>query len=129
MCTRSQSLRVFLPFQQEASTNEILDTKRKKLKHELAEIQRDFAHIEVEQSNLKARSEKGAALINHKSKKVAELKVLNKEKENLENKIAQLEKTFAIQKALAGTANDVGQIIKQNPPADTLASIAVVLKR
>lgn len=129
MCTRSQSLRVFLPFQQEASTNDSLDTKRKKLKHELAEIQREFAHIGAEQSVLNARSEKGAALINHKNKKVAELKVMNKEKENLEKKVAQLEKTYAIQKALTGTTNDVGQIIKQNPPADTLASMAVVLKR
>lgn len=129
MCLPSQSLRVYLPFQREASAKENLLTKHKTTKHELTEVQKDIANVEAVQNDLETSIETGLGLINHKNKKVSEVKVLVKEKENLQKKLKNLEKLCAVQKAMAGTSLDVENMLKQKQPPDTLAAMAVSLKK
>lgn len=99
------------------------------MKHDLVEVEKDLVNVRAAQTNLEKSVKYGAIVIDQKNKKVSELKVLIKEKENLQKKLRDCEKLYAVQKALAGTSIDVDNILKQKPPPDTLATMAVSLKR
>lgn len=129
MCLRTKSLRVYLPFKAEPSAEETLVTKLKIAKHELGEVKKDFVFANQLQQLLDTKVEKSTGIINHKNKKVSELKVLVKEKENLQKKLKEMEKLYAAQTALAGTSSDVDKILTRKPPPVAIATMAVALKR
>lgn len=129
MCRPSESLRVFLPFSEETSAKESLATECNILKRDLTEVQKEVVHARVAQVDLDALTEIRTAAVNQRNKKISELKALNKEKENLQKKISDLEKLYAVQKALAGNSYEFDQNIMRKPSPDMLATVAVVMKR
>lgn len=128
-CHPSQSMRVFLPHQQETSAKKSLVTKLKVMKHEMKEVQKDFVQAQATQSHAATLIERCNVVKNQKNYKLSELKVLAKEKENLQKKIKNLTKMYAVHKVLCGTTNEVDKILKQKQPPDTLATMAVSLER
>lgn len=95
----------------------------------MKEVQKDFMLAEAVQSHAVNLIEKVNMVNTQKNQKMSELKILAKEKENMQTKIKNLEKMWAVQKSLVGTSNDVDKILKEKQPADTLATMAVSLKR
>ncbi|XP_037031622.1 uncharacterized protein LOC119071085 [Bradysia coprophila] len=128
-CLPSQLLRIFLPFQQDASTPESVVSNYKMVKHELREAQKEYAYEQQVQSELDGLVVRNTQALRSKGEKVAKLKALNKEKEKLQKKIKKLEKTHSVQKAMIGTQKDVEKVINEKLPADTLATMVAVLKR
>ncbi|KAG4070318.1 hypothetical protein HA402_009397 [Bradysia odoriphaga] len=128
-CHPSQLLRIFLPFQQDASTPESVVSNFKMVKHELREAQKEYAHEQQVQAHLDDLIGRSTEIMRTKDEKVAQLKELNKEKEKLQKKIKKLDKTHCVQKAMIGTQKDVEKIINEKLPADTLATMVAVLKR
>lgn len=129
VCQPSQLLRIYLPFLQETSTPESVVTNYKLVKHQLKEAQMEYDHAQIVQFHIDNMSERNTTAINKKNEKLAELRAVNKEKEKLQKEIKKLEKIHAVQKVLVGSQKDVERMLDQKLPADTLATMAVVLKR
>ncbi len=131
ICIPSQSMRIFLPFQEEPSTPESLVIKCKMLKHELREVQRELDSEAEVQSNLENWMSNAAQMKNRKIQKVAELKGIIKEKENLQKNVNEKKKLCAVRKALSETQSyyDVNKLLEKKIPSDTLATMAAAMKK
>lgn len=118
-----------MPFSKETPDKDCVQSQINRVKKESVEHDKQIVNIQRDERMAEVISTYHNRVKNDKKEKLAELNILKKQKENYEKKIKELESLQLMNTVLTGSTSAVEEIFKEKLAPETLATMAVLLKR
>lgn len=127
-CCKSKAMRIFLPFSNETSIAENLIDEYGRKKRQLEVVERALDSARRDQAEIDAIIPIVNDARNKYLNKQDEVNKLHKEQEQVQKRIQIMRNLQSVQVALTGTVRDAERIVNRKQSADTLVTMATVLK-